>query len=284
MPAHVGFIVSWKVPESVDVITLRDGLRAAGLDPDLAPDLKPASVVSRASSYLAKVRSGTAAKFLSRPVGYALRQITLEQHVGDDLTYTREAGIGLAADGQTLQSDEPVISSMLTDTAKTIKSTRTASDITRIVQQVVQSCGSDLIPVREQGGAYFIPAGNDVITKVDMLLTTVGGSLSRFACTLGHGTDESVSLTITDYLVKQIQELQESVEALNEKGIRSDVKNRRISRVAELKEKISVYASLMVTGTEKLNAELERAEALLLAKLGADADEDAASAPEAEAA
>lgn len=273
MNTPAGFIVSWKVPDVVDVTVLRAALRTAKLDEDLAPDLKPASVVSRTSSYLAKARSGASHKLLSRAVGYGKRQITLEEPDGDDLKYTREAAIGLAADGFTVESDSPLLTPILPSTVITIKATRTASDITRIVQRVVEGAGSDLIPVREQGGAYFIPSGHGIVGAVQTLLEGIGGELSKFACTLGHGSDESIANTIADYMLKQVSELQESIDGLNEAGVRSDVKSRRLSRVAELRERLGAYATLISIQGERVEKALTSAEASLLAKLGSDDDE-----------
>lgn len=273
MNTPVGFIVSWRVPPIVDVALLRAGLVAAGLDPDLAPDLRPASLVARTSSFIAKLTSVKDTKKLARPLGHMARQITREEAQPDKLTYSREAAIAYDEQIAGLTCDDPQITAMLPESTKTVHATRTASDVTRIVQRVVESAGADLIPVREQGGAYFIPSGAGIITQVDTLLTAIGGELSTFACTIGHGSDASIANTITDYMLKQITELKESVEELNEAGIRSDVKSRRLSRVAQLRERIGAYASLVTTQGSKLTDALNVAEAVLLAKLGPDRDD-----------
>lgn len=264
-----GYIISWKVPTIVDLKALRTGLEQAGLDPEeLAPDLKPAALVARTAGFIAKLTSDDDRKRLSRPVAHGVRQITAEEHVDDDLTYTKEASLKLAADGITLECDDPKFAEMVPSSSSTVATTRTASDVTRIVQRVVESVGSDLIPVREQGGAYFIPNGNKVIEQIASLLTGIGGSLSTFACTIGHGSEESIANVITDYLLKQIAELKDSIEQLNEEGIRADVKSRRLTRVAELRERVAAYASLLGTQSTMLNATIAAAEASLLAKLG----------------
>jgi hypothetical protein len=281
MNTPVGFIISWKVPPVVDLKQLRDGLVAAGLDPDLAPDLGPASLVARSSSFIAKLTSSTDQKRLARPVGHMARQITREDIANDELTYTREAAITYDAQTLALSCDDPQITQMLPETTRSVTTTRTASDVTRILQKIVSEAGSDLIPVREQGGAYFIPSSQGIIVKIDALLSHIGGELSRFACTIGHGSDASIANTITDYMLKQIKELNESIAELNEAGIRSDVKSRRLSRVAELRERVTAYASLVQMSGTKLNEAIDMAEASLLAKLGGDAE--AASAPDAPA-
>lgn len=270
MNAPVGYIISWKVPGTVQIDTLRVALRNAGMtDPlELAPDLKPAQVVARSAGFIAKLTSQDDAKRLARPVHHTARQITREETVSDALTYTREASLKLNDQTQQIDCDDPGIAAMLPETIKTVHDTRTASDVTRIVQRLVEDAGSDLIPVREQGGAYFVPDGHSVIGRVGIFLKNIGGELSKFACTLGHGSDESIANTITDYLLKQIGELKESVEELNEGGIRSDVKSRRLSRVAELRDRIRAYHTLIQAQESKLEQELTRAEATLLAKLG----------------
>lgn len=284
MNTPVGFIVSWKVPATVQLKLLRDCLTAAGLDAlDMAPDLKPPQLVARTAGFIAKLTSQPDARRLARPVNHTSRQITREEVVADDLTYTREASIKLDEHTHQVVCDEPTIAAMLPSTTSEVHDTRTASDVTRIIQAIVSACGSDLIPVREQGGAYFIPQGQGIITQLNTLLEGIGGELTTFACTLGHGSDESIANTITDYLLKQVGELQESIDELNEKGIRSDVKSRRLSRVADLRERVGAYATLIQAGSSKLNEALNKAEVTLLAKIGRDDDEDPAPiAPAAE--
>lgn len=275
MDTPIGFIVSWKVPAIIALADLRTGLVAANVDPDLAPDLRPASLVARSASFIAKSTSVKDAKKLARPTDAKSRQITREDRdAAGGLTYTREAGIAFDDATGKLTSDDLVIGQHIDETQRHITDTRTASDVTRIIQRIVEAAGSDLIPVREQGGAYFIPQGHDVIARVNTVLVAIGGELATFACTIGHGSEASVSNVITEYMLRQIAELQESVVELNEKGIRADVKSRRLTRVAELRERVGAYASLVTTQGAKLTEAINVAEATLLAKLGPSRDED----------
>lgn len=282
MNTPVGYIISWRVPATVRVDDLRKALKNAGVtDPfELAPDLKPNQVVARSAGFIAKLTTEKDARKLARPIGHAARQITREEVGGaSDLLYTREAGIEFNEQTQSIECDDPTIAAMLPETIKTVHETRTASDVTRIVQKLVEDAGSDLIPVREQGGAYFVPDGHRVIGRVGIFLASVGGALSKFACTLGHGSDESIANTITDYLLNQIEELKESVAELNEKGVRSDVKARRLNRVAELRDRLRAYTSLLGMQQSRLETELNTAEATLLARLGPDREETLPATP-----
>lgn len=280
MNTPVGFIISWRLPNVIKLDDLRAGLVSGGLDPLMAPDLLPASLVARSAGFIARTTSGKDQKKLARATGHMARQITREDTVGSTLTYTREAGIVFDDATGKLATDDATIGATLDQTAQHITETRTASDVTRIVQRIVENSGVDLIPVREQGGAYFVPQGSGVIGQVAIVLEAIGGELSRFACTIGHGSDASVANTITDYMLKQIAELQESVTELGEKGIRADVKSRRLSRVAELRERVAAYATLVTTQGSRLTDAINAAEEMLLAKLGPEREETE-SVPEA---
>ena len=278
MNTPIGFIVSWRVPATVRLADLRVGLVSAGLDAnELAPDLQPRSLVSRSASLIAKNMSGKDVKRLARPVAAKVRQITREEDAGGSLDYTREASIQYD-DALGMLVSREIAGPTLDETAKTIDETRTASDVTRVLQRIVENAGSDLIPVREQGGAYFLPAGSTVIEQMDTVLTAIDGTLARFACTIGHGSDASVANVISDYMLKQIAELKQAVDELNETGIRADVKSRRLTRVAELRERIGAYTTLIGAQASTLTEALNTAEAVLLAKLGMSTEEeDAAS-------
>jgi hypothetical protein len=278
MNTPIGFIVSWHVPATVALADLRSGLRAAGLDPmELAPDLQPRSLVSRSAALIAKAHSTKDVKRLARPVDAKTRQITVEEHSisGDSLQYGSEARIKYD-DVQKVLISKEISNTILDEASKTVDDTRTASDVTRVMQRIVNDAGTDLIPVREQGGAYFIPVGSGVITQMDTVLSAIGGSLTRFACTIGHGSEASVANVITDYMLKQIAELKAAVDELNEAGIRADVKSRRLTRVSELRERIAAYTTLVGAQKDTLVQALDAAEVVLLAKLGASEDEPAA--------
>jgi hypothetical protein len=277
----VGFIISWQVPSTVSLVALRHGISAAGHDPfDLAPDLKPASLVARTAGLIAKQFTTKDVKRLARKVEHTERQITREDHDALGLTYSAEDRIGFdESTGQVVnQHGVGVIEQT------EIETTRRASDVTRVVQTIVEQAGSDLIPVRKQGGAYFVPAGHTVIDRARSVVEAVGGRLEQFACTIGHGdasdrTGQSVATVITDYLLGQIGELQAAVDELNEAGIRSDVKSRRLTRVAELRDRLGAYASLLGAQASGLTTALDKAEATLLAKLAPEKYDVPASEP-----
>lgn len=285
MQTPIGFIISWQVPSTVALADLRRGISKTGLDTfDLAPDLDPASIVARSAGLVAKLASAKDVKRLARKVEHKTRQITREDHdAATGLTYTREMTLSFDDATHALVDDAGVPQSAI---QYEIETSRRASDVTRIIQRIVEQAGSDLIPVRKQGGAYFVPAGHVVIDKVRTVIEHVAGRLDTFACTIGHGdaanqTGQSVANVITDYLLGQIEELKEAVAELNEGSIRSDVKSRRLSRVAELKDRLANYASLLGAQHGTVSTALDQAEDALLAKLGPETSEPAVDEKEA---
>lgn len=283
MQTPIGFIISWHVPTNVALQQFRDGVTRAGYDAlDLVPDLKPASLVARTAGLIARKTSTKDAKQLARKIDYTKRQITREERDPNGLTYSAEDHVSFDdATGQVINSLGSPIAEQ-----QEITETRRATDVTRVVQAIVESAGSDLIQIREQGGAYFVPAGHQVIDKVRTVIEAVGGRLQQFACTIGHGADaqytgQSVAQVITDYLLKQIEELKEAVAELNEAKIRSDVRRARLSKVADLKERIQSYAVLLGTQESALSKALTQAEDALLAKLGPSKDEPEVGAKDA---
>lgn len=275
-----GFIVSWHVPSVVNVNDLRTGVALTGRNSmEFVPDLKPASLVSRSAGFLARALATKDTRRLARKVEHTKRQITAEHVDASGLTYSRDAAIEYDETTGKLKSDV-FSTSNLDPIAREIDSTRKAGDVTRVVQRIVEEAGSDLIPVRENGGAYFIPAGHRIIDDVRTVLEAVGGSMMQFACTIGHGADadrtgQSVATVITDYLLKNIEELRTAVEELGERHIRSDVRRNRLTRVSELRDRLHAYASLIGASGERIEQELARAEEVFLAKLAKqDADDE----------
>ena len=288
-----GFIVSWSVPSVVPLADLRRGIEACGLDGKYyAPDLKPASLVSRAGGKVAKASSDRGTRGLSRKIDLPTdRQITLEAVSRDGLSYRKLVRLGYDHGRHVLTADTLAAGGSLKTLQQEITETRKAGDVTRVLQRITEDHGRDLIPIRDGGGAYFIPAAHYLIGYLRTVVEAVGGSTFEFACTIGHHagkggavatpaspsttdrTGVSVANVITDYMLKQIGELGAAVAELGEDGkhIRSDVRRNRLTRVAELKDRLAAYSTLIEAQGARVQTALEQAESALLAKLAAAA-------------
>lgn len=261
----VGHIITWQSPTSVTIAALRDGLAVAGLDAKLARDLSDYSKLARTARGMTR---GSETKRIARPIeGKRARQLTREHKENDGLRYNREAVLELS-DAGTLRVDAPELVDAAVAEFNAVKERRTASDVTRLIKRVVEHAGSDLMPLRDQGGVYFVPSGHVVVDQLAKLLGHVGGSLRKFACTMGDGSNESIAAVVSDYLVGEIAALRESVAELDSDA-RADVKARRMERLGELRAKMTAYADLLAASASTVQTALDAADKMIVAKLSA---------------
>lgn len=265
----VGHIITWQSPTSVTLGALRDGLAAAGIDTKLARDLSDYSKLARTARGLARGTHGAdSQKRIARPIdGKRARQLTREQKENDGLRYNREAVLELS-DAGTLRVDAPELVDAAVAEFAAVKERRSASDVTRLVKRIVEHAGTDLMPLREQGGVYFVPSGHVVVDQLAKLLGAIGGSLRKFACTMGDGSEASIAAVVSEYLVSEINALRESVAELDSDA-RNDVKTRRMERLGELRAKMAAYADLLSTGASTVQSALDAADKMIVAKLSA---------------
>jgi hypothetical protein len=88
MTGIAGQIVSWEVPATVSLVTLRDALTAAGLDPSLASDMQLQHALRRAQR---DMREGRVIRQLRREGDSIYFQFTAEHLTSTEATYDKEA-------------------------------------------------------------------------------------------------------------------------------------------------------------------------------------------------
>lgn len=267
-----GHIVAWKVPSSVPVDSLTKAMQAAAIPAELLGDLQPRHALARAMRDMVKSSPRIARRLPKDDLGHPRMQITVESLKGERLEYTREAIVTLMDTGTVAVSDTTASATAADNAALAGEvdrllgehlAQRLTNDLTRLVQRVVNQAGADLVPVREQGGAYFVPHGHDVVDRLRTLLEGIGGRLNTFAVTLGHGSEDSIADTLADYLLGQIKELKDSVNDLTPET-RADVRQRRMQRAGELRQRLDAYRSLLSASAERVGNELERVDNALI--------------------
>jgi hypothetical protein len=143
----------------------------------------------------------------------------------------------------------------------------TASDLTAVVQRLFDR-QADLFPIREQGGAYFVPQMHrERIDRITDFARRIGGRMRRFP--IAAGTTEgarSVREAVTDGLEDVIQAHKEAVTSFNLET-RGAILERQAERIRQTKFKIQVYAEYLSSSREHLEAELEKASMLLREKV-----------------
>lgn len=261
----IGHIITWRVPTRVSLDALHSAMTEAGIPEELAGDLHPRHALARALHEIAQGQPRIVRRLPADDQDRPRMQLTREYLSNVGLEYKRECLLTL--DGTVVRGDDAAIAVEAQRLLEEHIGTRLTNDLTRLVQRVVAEAGTDLIPVREQGGAYFVPAGAAVVAQLAILLDKIGGRVSMFAVTIGHGTDQSIADTLAEYLIGQIGEFRKSIEDLGEDS-RSDVRARRIERIGSLKQRLGSYRSLLAASAERVAEVLRQAEGDLLARIG----------------
>jgi hypothetical protein len=264
----IGHIITWRVPARVTLDSLRAAMSEAGIPEELAGDLHPRHALARALHEMAHGQPRIVRRLPADDQDQPRMQLTREYLSKVGLEYQRECVLTLV--GSVVRGDDAAIAVEAQRLLEEHIGTRLTSDLTRLVQRVVEDSGTDLIPVREQGGAYFVPAGAAVVAKLAILLERIAGRISMFAVTIGHGSDESIANTLADYLINQIGEFRTSIEGLGEDA-RSDVRARRIERIGALRMRLDSYRTLLAASADRVANVLREAEGDLLARIGEQA-------------
>lgn len=263
---QLGQIVAWRVPQSVSIDRLRSALSAAGLDPDLAGDLHPQHVLARA---LRDMRAGRVIARLQRVDADRVRFQLTREHVGaDGATYWREAVVELDLRTQAVTADDPDIEEQAHRLVAEHAAKRLTTDVSRMIQRIYDTHCAELVPIREQGGAYFVPQQHQALVDATRtLLAQIGGRLQSFAVRLGCAdTAESVASALADHLTGMVTELREQCASVTADS-RADVIERRMARIAELRRRLDCYRGILGAYVGTVDAAITDTEQALLAAI-----------------
>ncbi len=261
----LGTIVTWKVPTAVPFEKLRDGLDMAGLDPDMAQELAPYHALCRA---LNDMKKGRVIRKLRREDNKIFFQLTREHLDPQEATYRREAELSIDSTTGVIECLKPRIKQKAEDLLIEHRANRTASDVTYLLFRIYKTHAADLIAIREQGGAYFVPKDYaKLVRQTRTLLDAIGGKLRTFDVRLGSDdTAESVAESMSEHFEGLVEQFKESCENVTTET-RTDVQERRWGTVAELKQKMELYRGLLSGYADHIGDVIEEAEKDLIHKL-----------------
>lgn len=263
---QLGQIVTWAVPGGTGLARLRDALEAAGLDPQMAADLHPRHLLRRA---LRDMKAGRViCQLRELGDGWVSFQLTKESAGSTAAVYTSEAVVRLELTTGRVEADVPAVRDRARELMDRHATNREAADLTRLLQRIYAAYTADLIPIRDQGGAYFVPDSHRaLVDKTRVLLEGIGGKLRRFAVRLGcEDTAASVAESLTSYLSELIREFRESCATVTADS-RVDVIERRAGKMTALKRRMESYRGLLGAYAEQIADELTTAERELLAHI-----------------
>lgn len=250
----LGEIVTWTSSRvsirHLDVIT---ALRACGLDEAVARELAPRHAFARACRRLSDNRVIDVTGETKDRITF---QFTAKRREEGYVSYDFETLLALDKTTGQVTCDLPHLAGSAQAELDRCITARTGGDVTRIVQKLFER-QADLFPIRERGGAYFVPekyAG--FVNRVQGFLTRIGGGMARFPIPAGtpHG-DASVKDAVAAGLRALIEEHHRAIAGFGE-DTRPDTLERAAERIRQTRYKIEAYAAYLAEEKARLEREV----------------------------
>lgn len=263
-----GCITSWTSPKQLSLSNLRAALTMNGFDKDLAKDMAPRSAFARAAKQLDDDRI---IRKIDEDEDDLRFQFTKEHLEKGELRYEREFMLTLSKKTGEVECENAAMQQEAQRLVDHHIATREASDITRLVQKIFESKGGDLIPIRAQGGCYFVPPQHsEVVTKVKDLLDAIGGKLNVWEISMkSEATQAAVSEATLTHMLSEVEEFNESLQSIDQES-KPHVVQRRYDKIALLRTKLEGYAPLLQGLYGEIAGAIQGANELLNRKITGD--------------
>lgn len=273
-----GAIVSWVSPKSLSIANLRAALTISGFDEKLAKDMAPRSAFARAAKQLDDDRIIRKVEEDDASITFQFTKEFLSQ---GELKYEREYQLDLNKETGKVTCENTEMESTAQKLVDHHIDNREAADITRLVQRMFEAEKGDLIPVRAQGGCYFVPPQHrELVSKTSSLLKTIGGKLNVWEISMrSAATQSAVEESTLEYMLSEVDEFNKSLDNVDQES-KPAVVQRRLERVATLRAKLEGYAPLLRGLYSEINNAIQSSENLLRQKVNGDYQEEIVVEPE----
>ena len=268
----LGEIITWSASGvRVSHLTLVEALRDSGLDEGVARELAPRHAFARACKKLSEAR-------IIRPVSEDSAsiqfQFTAERKEEGRYTYELETVLTLDKASGKVTCDLPGLATLAQEELDRCIAVRTGGDVTRVVQRLFER-QADLFPIREQGGAYFVPREHVAfVDRVQAFLGRLNGKVNRFPVPAGTPAgDRSVKDAVAAGLAALIAEHEQAIAAFGD-DTRACTLERAAERIRQTRFKVEAYTDYLAEEKARLEAQLAAAAQQLRARVAALADRD----------
>jgi hypothetical protein len=269
----LGEVITWSCSGvSVPYLDLLAALRDSGLDEGVARELAPRHAFSRACKKLTRERI---IRQVAEDDTHLQFQFTAEHKDGDRYSYDFETLLTLEKARGLVTCDLPGLATLAQEELDRCIASRTGGDVTRVVQRLFER-RADLFPIREKGGAYFVPQEHAAfVDGAQAFLGKLNGRMNRFPVPAGtpHG-DRSVKDAVAGGIAALIEEHRAAIAAFG-----ADTREATLERAAErirlVRHKVGAYAAYLQEERDRLERDLAEAARELRAKVEALAGEPA---------
>jgi len=248
-----GEIVTWNAPKSVGFTELKNAVTYGGLDEKIVRDMCPANAFRRSIHALEENR---VIRKLSDSDDKLHFQFTEEYMSNDEFHYRKEADLILNKTTGIVHCSSYDLQKQAQDLIDSNIQTRTKSDVTRIVQKLFNDHG-DLFPIREQGGAYFVPARHlGLCDKIEAMLMQIGGKLKRHELKESDTNKQNAVEMISDGIKDMITKYEKYMADM--KSDDPKVLSKGMKRITEIRIKLNAYKDVLADYGDEISDTLKK--------------------------
>jgi hypothetical protein len=193
-----------------------------------------------------------AARLRPQPGELARWHIATRQRGVDRADYSSAGLITVTADAVTFGAGVP------SSVARAIECARwsaSAADVSEVVTAVIGGGAAGLVPLRERGGAYFVPKEyRHSVDRAAEILGRTGGRMLRFS--VGEADRASAAEAIASHVEALAAQLAAEVAELSREGAIT----ARAQRIQELRAYIGAHATVLADLSARCEAALTAAE------------------------
>lgn len=253
-----GQIVSWSCSNvAITYRQLIGHLTACDLDATVVHEMAPRTALMRALRTLEEDR---VIDILHENPEEMVFQFTKKERSADFIKHSLETKLTFDKRSFDLTCENKELIAEVTRLFMSLREMRTTADVTRIIQKLFdKKCGHDaLLPVREQGGCYFVPAKYiEFVDKVGKLVTHVGGRIRRFTVAAGDAaTDDSVKQCYVDGIEAMVRDHAARIDAMTE-VTRESTMTSCLDRIKETEMMADCYSEYLGESKRKLDEKLK---------------------------
>lgn len=197
--------------------------------------------------------------------------------------------------GKATSKRDPKLAAELEKAAAEAKELRNTTDVTKMLEKLFE--GIDLIPLRDQGGAYFVFAADKAaIDRAAAFIADVAKTLDKrlsFDCDdradcrflqfdfpATPSNQQSASEAWTTFVQSKLAEYQDAINDFDPESTKPATMEAMARRITELRGRIEAHVGVMLTRADDVNKAMAAAKSKLMDKIRAT---DAAAARKSKA-
>lgn len=255
----LGEIITWSAGGPQPYAGVLAALKGAGLNDTVARAMLPRHAFARACRKLGQDRVINLVDETANELVFQFTRVAFD-NAAKEYRFNTEAKVTLTK--STGDLDCPAAPELATAAAQLLAreiATRTPGDIGNVVQRLFEQ-EADLFPIREQGGAYFVPDRHQAFTlKIVSFLEAMGGTVHRWPVPRGtpHG-DRAAREAVADGFRKAVKGHLDAVGRFDA-TTRDSTWETRLEEVRETRFKAEAYRDLLQDQVSEIDEALAKA-------------------------